>query len=98
MNKKARQYYVYILSNLNNNVLYIGVTNNLIRRAYEHKNKLVEGFSKRYNLTKLVYYETTEIIESAIEREKQLKNWHRDWKINLINKFNPEWNDLSEEL
>ncbi len=98
MNKKARQYYVYILSNLNNNVLYIGVTNNLIRRAYEHKNKLVEGFSKRYNLTKLVYYETTESIESAIEREKQLKNWHRDWKINLINKFNPEWNDLSEEL
>jgi putative endonuclease len=98
MNKVLRQYYIYILTNRNNNVLYVGVTNNLVRRIYEHKNKLIEGFSKRYKLTKLVYYETTESIESAIEREKQLKNWHRDWKINLINQFNPEWKDLSNEF
>jgi putative endonuclease len=98
MNKVLRQYYVYILTNRNNNVLYIGVTNNLVRRIYEHQNKLVEGFSKRYKLTKLVYYEMTESIESAIEREKQLKNWHRDWKINLINNSNPEWKDLSNEF
>jgi len=95
MNKVLKQYYVYILTNRNNNVLYIGVTNDLVRRTYEHKNKLVEGFSKRYKLIKLVYYATTGRIESAIEREKQLKNWHRDWKINLINQFNPEWKDLS---
>jgi len=98
MNKVLRQYYVYILTNRNNNVLYIGVTNNLIRRTYEHKNKLVEGFSKRYKLIKLVYYETTGSIESAIEREKQLKNWHRGWKINLINQLNPEWKDLSNDF
>jgi putative endonuclease len=65
---------------------------------FEHKNKLVEGFTKRYNLMKLVYYEVTEDVESAITREKQLKNWHRDWKINLINQFNPEWEDLSEKF
>ena len=98
MNKVLRQYYVYIITNRNNNVLYIGVTNNLVRRTYEHKNKLVEGFSKRYKLIKLVYYETTGSIESAIEREKQLKNWHRDWKINPINQFNPEWKDLSNDF
>jgi len=98
MNKVLRQYYVYILTNRNNNVLYIGVTNNLVRRTYEHKNKLVEGFSKRYKLIKLVYYETTGSIESAIEREKQLKNWHRGWKINLINQLNPEWKDLSNDF
>jgi putative endonuclease len=63
---------------------------------FEHKNKLVEGFTKKYNLTKLVYYGVTKDVQSAIGREKQLKNWHRDWKINLINQFNPEWNDLSE--
>ncbi|MDO9579256.1 MAG: GIY-YIG nuclease family protein [Bacteroidales bacterium] len=98
MNKVLKQYYVYILTNRNNNVLYIGVTNNLVRRTYEHKNKLVEGFSKRYKLIKLVYYETTGSIESAIEREKQLKNWHRDWKINLINQFNPKCKDLSNDF
>jgi putative endonuclease len=65
---------------------------------FEHKNKLVEGFTKRYNLMKLVYYEVTEDVKSAITREKQLKNWHRDWKINLINQFNPEWEDLSEKF
>ena len=69
-----RQYYVYILTNKTNEVLYIGVTNNLVRRIFEHKNKLVEGFTKKYNLSKLVYYEVTNDINSALEREKQLKN------------------------
>ncbi|PIU83224.1 MAG: excinuclease ABC subunit C, partial [Elusimicrobia bacterium CG06_land_8_20_14_3_00_38_11] len=81
--------------NKSNKVLYIGVTNNLECRMYEHKNKLVKGFTEKYNLTKLVYYEVTSDIISAIKREKQLKNWHRDWKIKLINDFNPEWKDLS---
>ena len=64
---------------------------------YEHRNKMIDGFTKKYNLTKLVYFEETSDVSSAIEREKQLKNWHRDWKIKLINEFNPEWKDLSEE-
>ncbi len=85
-----RQYYVYILTNKSNKVLYIRVTNSLERRVFEHKNKLVEGFSKKYNLKKLVYYEATDDVISAIRREKQLKNWRRDWKINLIKEFNPD--------
>ena len=93
-----RQYYVYILTNKSNNVLYIGVTNDLIRRIFEHKNKLGEGFTKKYNLRKLVYYEATNDIEGAINREKQLKNWHRDWKINLIDQFDPDWKDLSDDF
>lgn len=95
---EAKQYYVYVLTNRTNRVLYIGVTNNLERRIFEHKNKLVEGFTKKYNLDKLIYYEVTNDIQSALEREKQLKNWHRDWKINLIKSFNPMWNDLSNNL
>lgn len=95
-NRKMSQYFVYILTNKSNKVLYIGVTNNLERRMFEHRNKMVDGFTKRYNLTKLVYFEETSDVISAMEREKQLKNWHRDWKINLINQFNPNWNDLSE--
>ncbi len=91
------QYFVYILTNKSNKVLYIGVTNNIERRMYEHKNKMIDGFTKRYNLTKLVYFEETSDVRSTIEREKQLKNWHRDWKIKLINEFNPEWKDLSRE-
>ena len=93
-----KQYFVYILTNKTNRVIYIGMTDNLERRIYEHKNKLVEGFSKKYNLHKLVYYEITDDVNSAIRREKQLKNWHRDWKINLVNQFNPEWEDLSEKF
>ena len=87
-------YYVYILTNKHNTVLYIGVTNNIERRLYEHKNKLVDGFTKRYNLDKLVYYETTENILTAIEREKQLKGWTRAKKNELIKSLNPEWIDL----
>ena len=75
--------------------LYIGMTNNIIRRVYEHKNKLNDGFTKKYNITKLVYFESTPDVNTAIEREKQLKNWHRQWKINLIESKNPSWQDLS---
>lgn len=89
-----KNYFVYILCN-NSKTLYIGVSNDLERRMYEHKNKLIEGFTKKYNLTKLVYYEISNDIKSAIAREKQLKNWHRQWKINLIEKDNPTWKDLS---
>jgi len=91
------QYFVYTFTNKSNAVLYVGVTSNLERRMYEHKNKTINGFSKKYNLTKLVYFEETSDIRSALEREKQLKNWHRDWKIKLINNFNPGWKDLSVE-
>ncbi len=96
--KEDKQYYVYVLTNKSNKVLYIGITNDLVRRMFEHKNKLVNGFTKKYNLMKLVYYEATGDVESAIRREKQIKNWHRDWKINLVNQFNPEWRDFSEEF
>ncbi len=95
---KDKQYYIYILTNKTNNVFYIGITNDLSRRMFEHKNKIVEGFTKKYNLKKLVYYEVTNDVESAIRREKQLKNWRREWKLNLIKQFNPEWIDLSEEF
>ena len=90
-----KDYYVYIITN-NKKTLYIGVTNNLQRRIYEHKNKLIDGFSKKYNLNKLVYFESCSEIKDAIKREKQLKNWHRKWKINLIESINPNWDDLSE--
>ncbi len=93
-----KQFYVYILTNKSNKVLYIGVTNDLERRMYEHKNKMINGFTKKYNLNKLVYFETTSDVRSALEKEKQLKNWHRSWKINLINEFNSEWKDLSVML
>jgi len=90
-------YYVYIISNYTRSVLYIGVTNNLQRRLYEHKNGLVEGFSKKYFLKYLVYFEEYKSIESAITREKQLKNWHRSWKYNLIKTKNPKLEDLSKK-
>ena len=90
--------YIYIITNTNNKVLYIGVTNNLIRRIYEHKHKMVEGFSNTYNLNKLVYYEQYSSIQQAIEREKQLKTWHGSWKNRLINKQNPSWRDLYDEI
>ncbi len=93
-----KQFYIYILTNKSNKVYYIGVTNDLKRRVFEHKNKLFGGFSKKYNLNKLVYYEVTNNVNSAIRREKQLKNWHRQWKINLIGQFNSDWRDLSKEL
>ena len=94
----GKQYYVYIMTNRNNTVLYTGVTNNLIRRIYEHKEKLVDGFAKKYNITKLVYYEVFGDIENAIYREKQIKAGSRQKKINLINRMNKVWRDLYGEL
>ena len=93
-----KQYYIYIITNNYNNVLYIEVTSDLIKRIWQHKNKLVEGFTKKYNVNKLVYYEITNDIKSAIKREKQLKNWHKDWKLNLIKEFNPAYEDLFEKI
>ena len=91
-------YHVYILASRRNGTLYIGVTNNLIKRIYEHKNDLVEGFTKKYGVHRLVYYEQSEDVRSAIEREKRLKAWKRRWKLRLIEEMNPEWNDLYDEL
>ena len=93
-----KQYFVYILTNKTNTTVYIGITNNLIRRIYEHKNKFVEGFTKKYNLTKLVYFEIFENPESAIKREKTLKNLVRRKKDKLIGSKNPEWRDLYPEI
>ena len=83
------------MTNYSETSLYIGVTSNLQKRVWEHKNKIIEGFTKKYNVDKLVYYELTDSIETAINREKQLKRWHRQWKINLIKEMNPEFKDLS---
>ena len=88
-------YYVYILTNWNNKVMYIGVTNDLERRVYEHKHKLVDGFTKKYNVSKLVYFETTTDVYAAISREKQLKNWSRKKKNQLVEKINPDWNEIA---
>ncbi len=93
-----KDYYVYILASKKNGTLYIGVTNNLLRRVYEHKNNLVPGFTSKYNVHRLVYYEQTNEIYAALTREKQLKKWRRKWKIELIEEHNPEWRDLYEEL
>ena len=91
-------YYHYIMTSKKNGTLYVGLTNNLIRRAYERKNDLIEGFTKKYGVHKLVYYEQTNDIHNAIQREKELKKWNRQWKINLIEKFNPNWNDIYDVL
>ncbi|MCX6004176.1 MAG: GIY-YIG nuclease family protein [Chloroflexi bacterium] len=92
------QFYIYIICNKNNSVLYIGVTSDLRKRIYQHKAKLVDGFSKKYNLDKLVYYEIADNAEAAISREKQIKAGSRKKKINLINSINPEWTDLYDEI
>ena len=88
---------VYILANKPNGTLYIGVTSNLVQRVWQHKNDLVEGFTKRYGIHRLVWYEAHENMESAIAREKMLKRWERAWKIRLIKEANPEWSDLYDE-
>lgn len=93
-----KEYFVYILTNKSNNVLYIGVTSDIEKRIWEHKNHITKGFSSKYNTEKLVYLEQTNDIYTAIAREKQLKNWHRQWKINLITQANPEWKDLSDNF
>jgi putative endonuclease len=94
----GRQFYVYILASRKHGTLYIGITNDLIRRVYKHKLKLVRGFSARYGISKLVYFEVFDDPTSAIAREKQLKKWRRDWKIELIESQNPGWVDLSATL
>ena len=91
-------YYVYILSNYTDSTLYIGVTNDLKRRLYEHQNKLIEGFSSKYNTTKLVYFEEVSDVKAAIQREKNLKKWKREWKDELIRKSNPDFKDLSKDF
>ena len=93
-----RQYYIYIMTNKTNSVIYTGVTNNLIRRIYEHKEKLVEGFTEKYNVSKLVYYEFCEDAEEAISREKKIKGGSRAKKIALIENINKDWKDLYEEI
>lgn len=91
-------FYIYILASKKNGTLYIGVTNDLIRRVWEHKNNVVQGFTKKYSVHTLVYYECVENSSSAIEREKQLKKWNRYWKIKLIEEKNSDWNDLYNEI
>ncbi len=91
-------YCVYILTSQRNGTLYVGVTNNLPRRVYEHKKGLVDGFTKRYEIHQLVYYEVFDNPESAIQREKQLKHWNRMWKLKLIESTNPEWKDLYDSI
>ncbi|MBA3814034.1 MAG: GIY-YIG nuclease family protein [Alphaproteobacteria bacterium] len=95
---KQHQYYVYIMASKPNGTLYIGVTNNLVRRVYEHKNGLISGFTKKYNVKLLVYFQIYEYVYHALQREKTLKHWLRDWKIKTIEEKNPHWEDLSATL
>ena len=91
---RYKQYYVYIMASKRDGMLYIGVTSDLIKRVYEHKNDSVEGFKNKYHIHNLVYYEVAADVTVAISREKQLKKWNREWKIELIEKHNPDWRDL----
>ena len=93
-----KQYYVYILASRKNGTLYVGMTHDLIKRAYEHKSDLIDGFTKKYKVHRLVYYEETNDPQSAILREKQMKKWNRQWKIELIEALNLNWEDLYEDL
>ena len=93
-----KDYYVYVLAKKRNGTLYVGVTSNLIKRIWEHKNKAVEGFTQKYNVDKLVYFEQYSDPENAIKREKRLKKYNRQWKVELIVKENPEWRDLYADL
>ena len=98
MAKFDKYYFVYILASKRNGTLYIGMTSDLINRVEEHKSKEIEGFTKEYNVDKLVYYETYYYVNDAITREKQMKKWKRQWKIKLIEEENPDWDDLYDEL
>ena len=92
------KFFVYILSNNHHTVFYVGFTDNLERRVYEHKNSLLEGFTKKYNVHKLLYFEEFQLAEEALHKEKQVKRYKREWKENLINSINPEWKDLYESF
>ena len=91
-------FYVYILASQRNGTLYIGVTRDLLKRIREHKSSSINGFTEKYQVKKLVYYEDTTHFQAAVTREKQLKKWNRKWKLELIEKFNPEWRDLYYEI
>ena len=93
-----KSYFVYILASKRNDTLYVGVTSDLCRRIYEHKQKLIEGFTKKYNVTQLVYAEEFQDINDALHREKCIKKWNRAWKLNMIQKQNPDWEDLYTNL
>lgn len=93
-----KQYHVYILASKRNGTLYTGITSNIVKRVYEHKNKFVEGFTQKHGVDKLVYYEIFDDPENAILREKRIKTWKRQWKIELIEKENPHWEDLYESI
>lgn len=94
MTNNKHMYYIYIITNIHNTTFYVGVTNNLEKRMYQHREELFEGFSKKYKLKKLVYYEEGNDVNEAIAREKQIKNWHREWKLNLIRESNPSFKEL----
>lgn len=93
-----KDYYVYMMASKRNGTLYTGMTNNLIRRVYEHKEGVFEGFTKKYGVKLLVWYEQTNEVEAAIKREKNIQAWKREWKLRLIEEFNPDWNDLYLEI
>ena len=93
-----KQFYVYILASKRNGTLYTGVTSDLTQRVWQHKHHMVEGFTKKYRVKKLVYYEVHDNAESAITREKQIKKWRRKWKLRLIEEKNPQWTDLYDEI
>ena len=93
-----KNYFVYIMASQKHGTLYIGVTNDLKKRVYEHKNDLTDGFTRKYQVHRLVYFESTNDVSAAITREKQMKRWKRQWKIELIEKDNPEWRDLYKDL
>ena len=93
-----KQFYVYILASKRNGTLYTGVTSNLVQRVWQHKNNVIEGFTLKYNVKILVYYEAHENAENAISREKQIKKWRRNWKLRLIEESNPHWNDLYDNI
>ena len=96
--RTVRKFYIYMLASHRNGTLYIGMTNDLLRRVREHKSGLIEGFTKKYGVHMLVWYEAAESASSAIQREKQLKRWRRAWKLRIIEEGNPEWRDLFDEL
>ena len=98
MHREEKHFFVYILASKRNGTLYVGVTSNLKQRVYQHKEKLIDGFTKKYKVDILVYYELHDRNDTAITREKQIKKWNRQWKLNLIEKMNPEWKDLYYEL
>jgi putative endonuclease len=98
MFKNMNQSYIYILSSKRNGTLYVGVTSDLIKRIYEHKQDLINGFTKQYQVHMLVYYEVHNDMVEAITREKQIKKWNRQWKLRLVEEMNPDWNDLYDEI